>query len=77
MKAGMAVYLHTSPSLKGNIARVYPDGSIDVTWHPFVMDRPDVLADDLKVNIRLGRRRMRVHYAKHEMTNVGFGVPEA
>lgn len=75
MKAGMAVYLRTNPMLRGNIARVTPEG-IFVTWHKYTLDVPECLQRDSKVNVRLASRRMRVFYPKREMFNVGVGVPE-
>lgn len=74
MKSGEAVYLHQQPELRGNIARVTADG-IWVTWHKYVDDVPECMTEDMKVNIRLSSRRMRVFYRKNEMGNVGIGVP--
>lgn len=74
LKQGTAVYLHTSPDMQGNVSLV-GDGWFDVTWHPFLTDRPD--AYDLKVNVRDGSKRTRVRYTDDNAGNVGFGVPEA
>jgi hypothetical protein len=72
MKQGEAVFLHSSPEMRGNISLV-GDGWFDVTWHPFLTDRPE--AYDLKVNIRDGQKRTRVRYRKGDASNIGFGEP--
>lgn len=72
MKSGMAVYLHQSPQLRGNISRVEKDG-FWVTWHKFVTDVPESLK--AKVNVSEASKRMRVFYRWHEAKNVGIGVP--
>jgi hypothetical protein len=74
MKAGMAVYLHQSPALRGNIARVEDDG-IWVTWHKYVFDVPECLGKGSNVDYQAANRRMRVFYRKNEMSNIGLGVP--
>jgi hypothetical protein len=74
MQAGMAVYLHQSPALRGNIARVEEDG-IWVTWHKYVFDVPECLSKGSNVDVRAASVRMRVFYPKGEMRNVGIGVP--
>lgn len=76
MKAGMAVYLHQSPMLRGNISRVTKDG-IFVTWHKYVTDVPESLKGDMKVNLREASVRMRVFYRKSELKHIGLGVPTA
>ena len=74
MKSGMAVYLHQSPRLRGNIAQVTEDG-IWVTWHKYVLDVPECLAKGSNVDVQAASVRMRVFYPKSEMRNVGIGVP--
>lgn len=74
MKQGEAVYLHTSPDIRGNVTSV-EDVYFTVTWHAFLADRPDAI--DLKVNVRDGSKRTRVRYRKDDAANIGFGVPSA
>lgn len=74
MKSGQSVYLHQQPELRGNIARVTEDG-IWVTWHKYVVDVPECLSKDSKVDIRAASKRMRVFYPKGEMSNIGIGRP--
>jgi hypothetical protein len=70
----MAVYLHQSPALRGNIARVTDEG-IYVTWHKYVFDVPECLAKGSNVDVRAASVRTRVFYKKNEMSNIGLGVP--
>lgn len=72
MKSGEAVYLHTSPALRGTVARV-GDTWFDVTWHPFATDRPETLQD--RIDVRAASKRTRVRYDKREAKNIGFGKP--
>lgn len=74
MKAGESVYLHQSPAMRGNITRVTPDG-VWVTWHKYVVDVPEALSPNLKVNVHEGSKRMRVFYHKGEHSNLGVGTP--
>jgi hypothetical protein len=70
MKQGEAVFLATQPDLRGNVGRIGPDW-FEVTWHPFVVDRPEAVA----LRVLGGRERTRVRYNKADANNVGFGNP--
>jgi hypothetical protein len=72
MKQGVATYLHSHPELRGNVSRVGPDW-FEVTWHPFVKDRPETLRD--RIDVRAASRRTRRRYATNDAKNIGFGVP--
>lgn len=74
MKSGQSVYLHQDPKLRGTISKVTPEG-VYVTWHPYVMDVPEAMSPELKVNVREGSKRMRVFYRNGEHANLGVGTP--
>lgn len=74
MKSGMAVYLHQSPHMRGNISRVTEDG-VYVTWHKYIVDVPEALAKGSNVDIRQASQRMRVFYPNREFPNLGVGIP--
>jgi hypothetical protein len=74
LKSGQSVYLHQSPRLQGNISRVTPEG-IYVTWHKFVLDVPECLMKDSKVDVRAASRRFRAFYPKDELRHIGVGRP--
>lgn len=74
MKSGMAVYLTQEPRVRGNIARVTEDG-VWVTWHKYILDVPEALKGDTKVNVREASKRMRVFYPKDELKFIGLGIP--
>lgn len=71
MKQGEAVFLTTSPDMRGNVSLVEKD-HFWVTWHSFVDDRPEAL----KLKVMNGFKRTRVRYRNYEARIVGFGVPE-
>jgi hypothetical protein len=74
MKQGDAVFLKTSPDCRGNVSKIDGD-RFQVTWHAYVLDRPEVLSEKMGVNIRDASTRARSWYSMGDTSNIGFGTP--